>query len=180
MSNPIEKYDALRNTNEFVFLVFYRGAWCPFCQAYLKTLESIRPSITSAGGAVLAVTAEPASELPKMRTASGYDGETLVDTEHLLARELKRRGLIDVAISERKGYAEGMVQPGVLIGGNRVGVVYSWAIRPATMNLGGAKDRPLLNEVWDNAQAKMAGKPPAHTKLGSLSLVSGLLQMIRG
>ena len=69
-----------------------------------------------------------------MRTASGYDGETLVDTEHLLARELKRRGLIDVAISERKGYAEGMVQPGVLIGGNRVGVVYSWAIRPATVS----------------------------------------------
>ena len=48
------------------------------------------------------------------------------------------------------------------------------------MNLGGAKDRPLLNEVWDNAQAKMAGKPPVHVKIGLMSLASGLLQKIRG
>ena len=48
------------------------------------------------------------------------------------------------------------------------------------MNLGGAKDRPLLNEVWDNAQAKMAGKPPVHAKISLMSLASGLLQKIRG
>ena len=48
------------------------------------------------------------------------------------------------------------------------------------MNLGDVKDRPLLNEVLDNAQAKMDEKPPVHSKIGLMSLASGPLQKIRG
>ena len=69
-----------------------------------------------------------------MRAASGFDGETIVDPENLLAKELKRRGLLDLAISDHKGYPHGMVQPGVLIGGNQVGIVYKWAIVPGTVS----------------------------------------------
>lgn len=68
-----------------------------------------------------------------MRTASGYTGETIIDTENVLAKELARRGVIDVAISEHKGYAHGMVQPAVLIGGKEK-VWYKWAIVPSTVS----------------------------------------------
>ena len=68
-----------------------------------------------------------------MRTASGYEGETIVDPENVLAKELKRRGLLDLAISDRKGYPQGMVQPGVLVGGGKIGILYSWAIKPGVV-----------------------------------------------
>ena len=68
-----------------------------------------------------------------MRTASGYTGETIVDPENVLAIELKRRGVIDVAISEHKGYPHGMVQPAVLIGAKNK-LWYRWAIIPGTVS----------------------------------------------
>ena len=81
----------------------------------------------------MTVTAEPESFLQKMRDATGYDGETIVDTENLLVKELKRRGIIDVAISEKKGYEHGMAQPAVLVG-TKQKVVYKWAIVPSTVS----------------------------------------------
>lgn len=38
-----------------------------------------------------------------MRQATGYDGETIVDVENLLVKELRRRGIINVTINEKKG-----------------------------------------------------------------------------
>ena len=43
------------------------------------------------------------------------------------------------------------------------------------MNMGGAKDRPALKEVWDNVAAQLEGKPPVHDKL-SLQSVTGVLK----
>jgi hypothetical protein len=88
---------------------------------------------------VVTITSEPESELAKMRKYSGYTGETIVDTENVLAKELKMRGIIDVAISEHKGYEKGMVQPGILVvGKGKMGekekVWYSWAIVPAAVS----------------------------------------------
>jgi hypothetical protein len=77
------------------------------------------------------VTAEAASELPAMRTASGYTGETIVDPDNFLAKELKRRGLLDVAISDKKGYPHGMAQPAVLVLRRDGTVLYQWATVPA-------------------------------------------------
>lgn len=161
-TNPIQRYDEIRATSDFIFVVctsthrpsppspstsqptlhtptnqnspstVYRGHWCPFCQAYLKQLQSLTSRISAAGGHVLTVTAESETELPKMRQATGYDGETIVDVENLLVKELARRGIIDVAISEKKGYPHGMAQPAVLIG-TKQKVVYKWAIVPAVV-----------------------------------------------
>lgn len=68
-----------------------------------------------------------------MRAASGYTGETIVDPENLLAKELARRGVIDVAISAHKGYPHGMVQPAIPVGAKDK-LWYSWAIVPATVS----------------------------------------------
>ena len=37
------------------------------------------------------------------------------------------------------------------------------------MNLGGAKDRPDLTQVWENVQAKLAGKAVVHKKYAKTS-----------
>lgn len=149
-----------------------------------------------------------------MRQATGYSGETIVDVENLLVKELRRRGIIDVAISEKKGYPHGMAQPAVLVG-TKQKVVYKWAIVPSVvscfllslsnlvssfvfggaatwwdlsdadsidykMNLGGAKDRPSLTEVWENAEAEMQGKPAVNATIPLLSFIQGLKQKIFG
>lgn len=120
----------------------YRGHWCPFCIAYLKSLQKISNSIKAQNGAILVVTAENESELAATQTASGYQGEIVVDTENLLATELKGRGMLDVAITEKKGYEHGMAQPAVLAvrgaagkeDGSQGEVLYRWAIVPGLVS----------------------------------------------
>ena len=108
----------------------YRGHWCPFCMSYLKTLQSLTNGIAEAHGETLIVTAEAEKELPGTRKATGYNGPAIVDPEHVLAKELKKRGLLDVAISKKGGYEHGMAQPAVLVLKKDGTVIYNWAINP--------------------------------------------------
>ena len=48
--------DLLKEGN--LVLVFYRGAWCPFCNTYLHKLQTRLTDITAAGGRVVAVSVE--------------------------------------------------------------------------------------------------------------------------
>jgi len=162
-AGPIEKFQALLAPKKFIFLVFFRGHWCPFCMAYLRTLQSIKPQIEAAGGVVVIATAETRTQLPETRKSTGYDGEAIVDEENILAKHLKEAGQVDVAISEWKGYPKGMAQPAILVLSNSNEVLEKWAIVPSLMNLGGAKDRPELKQVWDNVQAKLNGKDRVHS-----------------
>ena len=49
-----------------------------------------------------------------------------------------------------------------------------WAIVPSAMNLGGATDRPDLEQVWDNVRAKTEGKGTVHNSYKTMGLL-GLL-----
>ncbi|RKL03636.1 hypothetical protein BFJ70_g17259 [Fusarium oxysporum] len=53
---PAEEFDALLSACSVLFVVFYRGHWCPFCRAYLQTLQGLSPSISSLDGKTLIVT----------------------------------------------------------------------------------------------------------------------------
>lgn len=39
------------------------------------------------------------------------------------------------------------------------------------MNMGGAKDRPELEQVWENVKAKMDGKPKVHSSYKMVSFL---------
>ncbi|KAI9715469.1 MAG: hypothetical protein M1812_005945 [Candelaria pacifica] len=183
-SDPIQQYQIALANHSFLWVVYFRGHWCPFCISYLKVLQSLLPSIAKAGGKVLIVTAEPASHMPATREAAGYVGEAIVDPEHRLAKLLKEQKLLDVAISKKGGYEQGVAQPAILIQRGKEGdkgeVLFDWAIVPSAMNLGGAKDRPDLNQVWDNVQAKLQGKQPVHTTYALTSLLGMLKSKIFG
>jgi hypothetical protein len=85
-------------------------------------------SIAAANCTSLAITAEPASELSATVSSTGYTGETVVDPENVLVKELKQRGLLNVVISDHKGYKHLMAQPAVLVLGEDETVLYSCAI----------------------------------------------------
>ncbi|KEF61590.1 uncharacterized protein A1O9_03158 [Exophiala aquamarina CBS 119918] len=166
-------------------LPVYRGHWCPFCRAYLRTLQGLSPSIASLGGKTLIVTSEPASFLPETLTLTRYSGDAIVDTQNTLVEFVKERYGLEIAVTERKGYENGMAQPGILVlrggkAGDMTGVVGAvlekWAIVPSAMNLGGASDRPDLEQVWENVRAKIDGKAVVHNgykRMGLLGLLWG-------
>jgi hypothetical protein len=160
--------------------------------SYLQTLHNLEAPIAAAGGKIIAVTSEPIEHLSSTRKATGYEGLVIIDETNSLAKELKRRGLVDVAISEKKGYKEGMAQPAVLVGRLRQmkggdgmmteerEVLEKWAIVPSAMNMGGAKDRPDLVQVWENVQAKLAGRPVVHKKYSLMGFFGTMAGKIFG
>jgi hypothetical protein len=87
-----------------------------------------------------------------------------VDPKNEVAAELKRREKLNVAITPKSGYEHGMAQPAILVMQSDGTVLYNWAIVPGVMNLGGAKDRPDMTQVWENMEAKLNGKPEVHKK----------------
>ncbi|KAF8177555.1 hypothetical protein K438DRAFT_1908574 [Mycena galopus ATCC 62051] len=164
-SDPVHEFDSLRAQSKFVFAVFYRGHWCPFCKGWLSKLATLSPAIIAAGGTPVIITAEVEKYLDDTRAATKYDGKAIVDPENRLAKELDARGLVHVAISEKSGYDHGMAQPALLV-----------LKEDGTMNLGGAKDRPVLDEVWENVEAQLNDKSKVHntySKIGFLKLVWG-------
>lgn len=68
-----------------------------------------------------------------MRSATGYVGPAVVDTQNLLIEYLRKRNIADVAISKMRlmrlrGYYHGMAQPAVFVIQKDETVLYSWAI----------------------------------------------------
>ena len=52
----VSSEDLLKQGN--LVLVFYRGAWCPFCNLYLKNLQKNLEQIKANGGVLVAVSVE--------------------------------------------------------------------------------------------------------------------------
>ena len=63
---------------------------------------------------------------------TGYDGPAIVDPENVLAEDLRKKNLVNIAISDMKlrRYKHGMAQPAVLVIQQDGTVLYSWAIVP--------------------------------------------------
>ena len=135
------------------------------------------------------ITSEPASFLPETRKLTGYSGDAIVDPNNTLVRFVKERYGLEIAVSEKKGYEHGMAQPGILVlrggkGGDMMGekgaVLEEWAIVPSATNLGGASDRPDLEQVWDNVMAKIEGRGVVHGEYKKIGALSVLWQKVFG
>ena len=55
-------------------------------------------------------------------------------------------------------YRDLYVSLGLLILDENQEVIFKWRIVPATSNLGGASDRPDIDQVWDVVKMKLDGK----------------------
>jgi hypothetical protein len=222
--SPIEKLTSLLSSSSFLFIVCasipplkpsfpmhrltthptdYRGSWCPFCISYLRSLQSLSPSITALGGRPVIITSENASFLQRTREKTEYQGDAIADPQNELIPWVKERWGWDIAVSEKNGYEWGMAQPGVLVVrpfatstminkvamnisdgpggyGKKEEVLEKWAIVPSLMNMGGAKDRPLLEEVWDNAKSRIEGGDAVHQSYRKISVLGTMLGKMLG
>lgn len=54
--NMVSSDDLLKTGN--LVVVFYRGAWCPYCNLYLRSLQKSLPDIEKNGGRLVAISVE--------------------------------------------------------------------------------------------------------------------------
>ncbi|KAL2131444.1 hypothetical protein VTI74DRAFT_5113 [Chaetomium olivicolor] len=183
--DPVRQFEALLASSSFVILLYYRGHWCPFCISHLKELVAISGEVKAAGGMVAAATAEGPEHLEKLRASTGLADTVIIDPENLLAKGLKDKGVLDVAVSDSRlyrlpGYKHGLAQPALLAIKNDGTVLYQWAIIPSLMNIGGATDRPVLAEVWKNVQRKLQGEDGTEEKCATTGILHLLKQKTWG
>lgn len=80
------------------------------------------------------VTSEAEKYFDATRKATGYDGEVIVDIKNLLIHDLKNKGLVGIAISDKSGYEYGMAQPALLVQKEIEDVIEMWAIEPSMVS----------------------------------------------
>jgi len=68
-------------------IVFYRGAWCPFCNLYLHSLEAYRPEFESLGASLVAISGEPPDRSLSVVEKDSLTFTVLSDTSFLAARK---------------------------------------------------------------------------------------------
>lgn len=64
-----------------VVLIFYRGAWCPYCMKYLSNVNDSISKIEAMGGKVVAITPQSAAQLIKAAKKTGEGALILSDVD---------------------------------------------------------------------------------------------------
>ena len=80
----VESRDLLKQGN--LVVVFYRGAWCPFCNLYLRNLQKNMPQIKAAGGNLVAVSVENPDNSLSVAKKNELDFTVLSDPNLTVAR----------------------------------------------------------------------------------------------
>ncbi|MGI8788388.1 MAG: peroxiredoxin-like family protein [Pyrinomonadaceae bacterium] len=79
--------DLLKQGN--LVVVFYRGAWCPFCNLYLRKLQENISQIKAAGGNLVAISIENPDRSLAIAAKDKIDFTVLSDPNFTLARKFK-------------------------------------------------------------------------------------------
>ncbi len=66
---------------------------------------------------------------------TGYDGPAATDVSLDFVTSLREKSLIDVAITPKNGYPNGMIQPAFMVIKQNDTVVEKWAIQPSIVSL---------------------------------------------
>lgn len=71
-----------------VVVSFYRGAWCPYCNAQLSDLQKHLPEIQKLGATLVAITPEKPDLTAETEKRKGLEFPILSDTDNKLATQL--------------------------------------------------------------------------------------------
>lgn len=73
-----------------VVLVFYRGAWCPYCNLQLKTYQQILPQIKSAGASLIAISPQTPDHSLSFKEKNELAFEVLSDAGNKVGEQFTR------------------------------------------------------------------------------------------
>ncbi|MGI9055905.1 MAG: peroxiredoxin-like family protein [Pyrinomonadaceae bacterium] len=86
-NNAVSSDDLLKQGN--LVLVFYRGAWCPFCNLYLKNLQKNLDQIKANGGVLAAISVENPDSSMMVSKKNELNFTVLSDPKLETARKFK-------------------------------------------------------------------------------------------
>ncbi len=89
--------DSLRGRR--VLLKFFRGEWCPFCQAELRRFDAMEPELRRLGIEVVALSKDPPADARRHRERDGLRLQLLCDPDLTVIRRygLEHRKALQVA-----------------------------------------------------------------------------------
>ena len=149
--------DLAVSDHDLTVLAFFRGEWCPFCQAYLRELDgTFRERVVAAGGRLVGVTSQSVEAAQEARENWGLHYDVVSDPSTELAQSFQ----IDITpkaatplADHPTEYPNGMSQAGMVVLDRDGAVLYRWAVNPTAANFFGASDRPLPDDVWAAIEA---------------------------
>jgi|CXWL01.1.fsa_nt_gi peroxiredoxin len=99
LGKRVSTNDLLKQGN--LVIVFYRGAWCPFCNRYLHTLQENLPRIKENGGVLVAISVENADRSMAISKKNDLTYTVLSDPNLTVARMFKIVYQMPDALNER-------------------------------------------------------------------------------
>lgn len=72
-----------------VVLVFYRGAWCPFCNMHLHVLQESLPEFKKYGAQLIAITPQTPDKSVEQFKQKGYPFEVLSDLDSKVMKDYR-------------------------------------------------------------------------------------------
>ncbi|MCW8936216.1 MAG: AhpC/TSA family protein [Gammaproteobacteria bacterium] len=91
LSNALGKKISLKDELKKgpVVLVFYRGAWCPFCNMHLHALQKSLPQFKKYGAQLITVTPQTPDKSAEQIKKDGYPFEVLSDLDSKVMKNYK-------------------------------------------------------------------------------------------
>ena len=137
--------------HDLTVFAFYRGEWCPFCQAYLRELDgTFRERVVAAGGRLLGVTSQSAEAAQAAQDNWGLRFDVVSDPSTELAQsfEIDITPKAETPLADHPTeYPNGMSQSGMVVLDSDGALLYHWGVNPTAVNLHGASDRPLPDDM---------------------------------
>ena len=88
-----------------VVVMFYRGAWCPFCNKYMSQLETALPEFSAKNTTVIAITPEPEESISKAVEKSKATFSVIYDKDRSIMKNWKvAYSMSDDMKTKYKGY----------------------------------------------------------------------------
>jgi len=154
--------------HRFLVLVFYRGAWCSYCEDSLKGMNHILEDVRGLGGDVFAISAQQKSWADHVKAHWNLRYEVKSDIKNTLGKRFNMRTtekhaklysrMIQLAkffnlntqqLEDSDAYKYGIVQAGFIVIKQDGTVIYNWRGEPTERNLFGATDRISAKAILD-------------------------------
>jgi peroxiredoxin len=83
-----------------VVLVFYRGAWCPYCNLHLASMQESLPAVAKYGASLVAVSPQKPGRSAEQIRKHGYAFEVLSDLEGTVMNAYQVRFSVPSSLSD--------------------------------------------------------------------------------
>lgn len=88
-----------------VVVMFYRGAWCPFCNKYMSQLEAALPEFNAKNVTIIAITPEPEESISKAVEKTKASFSIIYDKDRKIMKDWKvAYSMSDDMKTKYKGY----------------------------------------------------------------------------